>query len=102
MQLELLLPDAHLVAGLKAGGAQGGHDAHLVEAGLQVAERFLVGEVVPLEEHLDPAAGNAKGAVLLTLHPVAALTGRPIDAMLDLELPCRGRLRILSGGETSA
>ena len=56
VQLELVLADPHVVAGLEAGGAQGGDDADLVEAALEVGERLFVGEVVALEEQLDAAA----------------------------------------------
>jgi hypothetical protein len=49
MQLELVLPDPHLVAGFEAGGPQRGDCADLVEALLQVGEGLLVGEVVSLD-----------------------------------------------------
>ena len=69
VQLELVLADPHVVAGLEAGGAQGGDDADLVEALLEVGERLLVGEVVALEEQLDAAAGDPEDAVVLGLDP---------------------------------
>src|SRR3954463_8973222 len=94
MQLELVLADPQVVAGFEAGGAQGGDDADLVEAALQVGERLFVGEVVALEEQLDAASEDAKAAVGLALHRVAALAGGAVDAVLDLELAARR----LSGG----
>ena len=63
IQLELVLADADLVAGLEAGRAQGGDHADLVESLLEVGERLLVGDVVALEEQLDAAAEDAEGAL---------------------------------------
>ena len=39
-----------------------------------------------LEEQLDAAAEHPEGAVVLALDRVAALAGRPVDAVLGLEL----------------
>src|SRR5690349_15013372 len=86
VELELVLADADVVAGLEAGLGQSGDDADLVEPLLEVGERFLVLDVVALEEQLDAPALNAEAAVLLALDPVAALADRPVDAVLGLEL----------------
>src|SRR6185437_5000669 len=86
MQLELVLAHADVVAGLEAGGAQGGDDADLVEPLLEVGERLLVLEVVALEEQLDTPTEDPEAAVPLALHRVATLADRPVDPMLDLEL----------------
>ena len=85
MQLELVLADADVVAGLEAGLGEGGDHADLGEALLEVGERFFVGRVVAFEEELDAAAADAEGAVLLLFDPVAALAGGPVDAVLGLE-----------------
>ena len=90
VQLELVLADPHVVARFEAGGAQGGDDADLVEAALQVGERLFVVEVVALEEQLDAAAEDAEAAVGLALDRVAALADRAVDAVLGLELGRRG------------
>ena len=89
MQLELVLADADVVAGLEAGLGQRGEDADLAQPLLEVGERLFVLGVVALEEQLDAAAEDAEGAVLLALDPVAALAGRPVDAVLGLELAGR-------------
>src|SRR6476469_6985038 len=85
IELELVLADADVVAGLEARGAQGGDDPDLVEPLLQVGERLFVFDVVALEEQLDTATGDAIGAVVLALDRVAALAGGTVDAMLGLE-----------------
>src|SRR6187549_4294526 len=93
MQLELVLAHPHVVARLEAGRAQGGDDADLLEPLLEVGERLFVGEVVALEEQLDATTEDAEAAVVLALYPVTALAGRPVDAVLGLEL---------GGGEVAA
>ena len=69
---------------------------------LEVGERFLVLEVVALEEQLDAAAEDAEAAVGLALDRVAALAGRAVDAVLDLELGGLGRPRVGGGRRTRA
>ncbi len=80
-----MLTHAHLVAGLEAGGAQGGDDANLVEPLLEVGQRLFVVDVVALEEELNAAASDAVGAIVLAFDRVAALARRPVDPVLDLE-----------------
>src|SRR6476620_6011137 len=86
VQLELVLADPHVVAGLEAGAVEGGDHAHLLQPLLQVGERLFVAGVVAFEEHLDAAAEDAEGAVLLALDPVAPLASGPVDPVLGLEL----------------
>src|SRR5213592_4936009 len=86
MQLKLVLADPHLVALLEAGVAQRRNHPHLGESLLQVGERFGIGEIVALEQHLDPPPLDPKGSFPLALYPVALLSTRAVDAMLGLEL----------------
>ena len=69
VQLELVLADADVVAGLETGPGQGGDHADLPQPLLQVGQRLLVASVVALEEQLDTAAEDAEAAVLLALDP---------------------------------
>ena len=62
VELERLLADPDLVAGLEAGRAKGCDHAHVDEALLEVGERLVVGEVVALDQQLDSAAVDAEGA----------------------------------------
>src|SRR4029077_11136680 len=93
VQLELVLADPDVVAGLEAGLGEGGDHADLGEALLEVDKRFLVGRVVAFEEELDAAAADPKGAVVLLLDPVAARAGGPVHAVLGLEVGRGGSRR---------
>ena len=77
VQLELLLADPHVVAGLEAGLGQGGDHADLGQPLLKVGERFFVARIVAFEEHLDAAAADPEASIA---------AGKAVNPDLDHDL----------------
>src|SRR3954453_20129526 len=91
VEFELEVADDHLVARLEPGPLQRRDHSDLAQAPLEIVESLGVLQIVPRDQQLDAAAGDAKSPIPLRGHVKALLLSGPVDAMLGFELAVGGR-----------